>query len=210
MAHEGWAVRKEKKKKAMECAADEAAEEIENAILALEAQRDELSEKRKNHAALWLQHTNRLETAHTDRVHELVLLMEDKQPSPQSPMAVDPNIHAAGVSVSQMQDLADLRAEMQAQIRSQLEAHTALVAENNARFESAIARWERHCESLSAQLAKHVEVTALSPTETDQRMAHAESVRKGPTPTPPLLADGAEVGGALKAVIVAGSVEANY
>ena len=110
-------------------------------------------------------------------------------------------------------ELEQIRAQMMTlarQVEQQAASHTSLVSENNTRFENAIARWKRHCDSLSSQLAKHTEVTSLSPTEMDQRAAHADSVRKGGAPTTPLLADGAAIGGALESVITAGSVDANY
>ena len=200
LAHEGWLARKVKKQRAVESSVHETTEKFDSAIAALVAQRDDLVERKTKHAAIWVHHTDLIEKVHADKVKDLVQLMAE-----QGPMVL-----SAAANTSEAQDLAALRMEMQEQIRSQSEAHAALVAENNARFESAIARWERHSESLSSQLAKHVEVTSLSPTETDQRKAHADTVRKGLAPTPPLLADGAAVGGALKAVIVAGSVEANY
>ena len=200
LAHEGWLARKAKKQQAVESSVHETTEKFDSAIAALVAQRDDLVERKTKHAAIWVHHTDLIEKVHADKVKDLVQLMAE-----QGPMVL-----SAAANTSEAQDLAALRMEMQEQIRSQSEAHAALVAENNARFESAIARWERHSESLSSQLAKHVEVTSLSPTETDQRKAHADTVRKGPTPTPPLLADGVAVGRALKAVIVAGSVEANY
>ena len=93
----------------------------------------------------------------------------------------------------------DMQNSMQEQVRVQTDAHAALVAENNTRFESAILRWQRHCDGLSAQLSKHSEATIpMSPIETDQRLADAQA--KKSALAEPMLADGAARGGSAAAM----------
>ena len=96
--------------------------------------------------------------------------------------------------------------DMQSSMSKAQEQHDGLVRDNNSRYETAIAKWESHCEDLKSQLTGSSRPSTLSPTETDKRMALANIAKEGSAIA---VAESAP-SGAAKAAKLAENVGANY
>lgn len=162
-ALEAWQFRVQRRAHAVECEYDVAALAIDDAIAALEAQREDLSARKKEHAAAWQVEVLRLSAVHEEKISELTLLVSSKA-------AFLPSTSLPSLPIEN-EDLTELRflvTSLQGQLASQQEEMRAAMARAEANHAGVIAQWkEAHAVALLAPPP-----AVISADEVAERTAH--------------------------------------
>ena len=182
--HEHWLAMFDRKTLAVQAATEELTSDLDEAICALNMQKEELKEKSRGHELAWQAHKEDSLAAHATRVQELRQLMTEKPPSVSAlDGAAVAAVCSGFASGSEMEAIRLHVTALARQLEEQAAAHKLQLTVIHREALDKVTSWQKHCDGLVAEreLLKSAlppQAAPLSAEETTARASAAAAVRK--------------------------------